>query len=60
MITTEDKLNCIQRELRLRQRVYPRLINNGKMSEQQAEHELLVMQAVLQDYQAVASQELLL
>lgn len=31
-ITNSDKLNCADREVRLRKRVYPHLVDQGKMS----------------------------
>jgi hypothetical protein len=55
---TRDKFACAERELKMRQRVYPHLINRGKMTLLEAEHELLVMQAIVEDYRgAVAAEE---
>ncbi|MCB0383789.1 MAG: hypothetical protein KDD43_00245 [Bdellovibrionales bacterium] len=51
MYTTEQKLACIERELRHRRRVYARLVDQGKMTEQKAEEEISMMEAIKQDYQ---------
>lgn len=49
-ITTEDKLKEITREIKMRQRLYPRWVDAGKMSKEKANHALMIMQAVRQDY----------
>lgn len=41
------QIACIERELRLRHKVYPRLVQQGKMTPPQAQHELLTMASVL-------------
>lgn len=46
MITTEDMLACVRREVRQRQRVYPRLVELGKMTQSQADPETRTMQAI--------------
>jgi hypothetical protein len=60
MITTQDKLKCVERELGFRQRVYDRLIERGKMSKRQADREIELMIAIVDDYQAMAEAERLL
>jgi len=45
----DDKIVCLTRELRLRRRVYPNRVADGRMSAAEAERELLVMQAILSD-----------
>jgi hypothetical protein len=57
IITTQDKLKCAERELKLRQWVYPRRVENGKMSEGAKEHELAAMQAIVDDYRAAMEKE---
>ncbi len=49
-ITLAEKITCLERELNLRKRVYPRLINHDKMRPDEADHELEVMSAILDDY----------
>jgi hypothetical protein len=48
--TVAEKLRSIERELRLRQRVYPRLIARGEMSEANAQREIAVLEAIAADY----------
>ena len=60
MISIEDKLKCVERELGFRQRVYDRLIERGKMSKRQADREIELMIAIVDDYQAMAEAERLL
>ena len=50
MITNEQKLACIKRELGYRTRVYPRLIENGSMTKEQADRQIGIMQAIADDY----------
>jgi hypothetical protein len=58
--TNEQKLQCAERELRFRQRVFPRLVERGKMTQQQSERELELMQAIADDYRVLAQAELLI
>jgi len=49
-ITKADKLACIEREIRKREDVYPRLIQQGSMSFDRAEREIALMRAIREDY----------
>ena len=49
-ITPADKRACIERELRMRRRVYPRFVQNGKLTQAEADREIAVMEAILADY----------
>ncbi len=49
-ITAADKHLCAQRELRLRQRVYPARVREGKMAADQADREISIMRAIVADY----------
>ena len=60
IITTADKLACAERELKMRQRVYARWQEEGKMSAGKAVHELAAMQAIVDDYRAAVEKERLL
>ena len=40
---------CVERELRFRERVYGRRVQVGKMTQEQADEETLVMSAVLEN-----------
>ena len=57
MISAADKLQCAERELKYRRRVYGRLIERGKMSQREAERELQLMEAIRDDYRDLASDE---
>ncbi|WP_338821663.1 hypothetical protein [Bradyrhizobium septentrionale] len=56
-ITAADKMQCAERELKYRRRVYGRLVERGKMTTAQAERELEVMEAIALDYRALAMEE---
>lgn len=57
MWTATDKLNCVQRELKYRIRVYARLVAEGKLSERQASREIAIMAAIVDDYTKVVARE---
>jgi Spy/CpxP family protein refolding chaperone len=44
VITTSDLIKAVARELRYRRRVYPRLIDQGKLDERTADHEIACME----------------
>ncbi len=46
-MTLDDEIACIEREIAMRQSVYPRWIELNEMAEAKARHELNAMQAVL-------------
>ena len=48
--TLAEKRAALERELRLRRRVYPRRVTDGRMTEVDAEREIAVMEAILADY----------
>lgn len=41
-----DQIKCVEREIAMRRAVYPRQVARGKMSQEQADWELTVMQEV--------------
>lgn len=45
-VTLEDQLRCVEREIALRERVYSRWAESGKMMRQKADREIAVMRAV--------------
>ena len=55
MITAKEKLQCVERELSYRRRVYARLVARGKMSEPQRIEELRLMEAIRDDYRDLAN-----
>ena len=54
-ITIYDKLACARRELRMRRKVYPRRVANRKMSQEQADREIALMEAIVADYDRSSS-----
>lgn len=44
--TLPDLIACVERELRLRRRVYLRLVNAGKMDQEHADFEIACMRAL--------------
>jgi hypothetical protein len=49
-ITKSDKLACIEREIKMRETVYPRWVTESRMSQTKADRELEVMRAIAEDY----------
>lgn len=46
-VTLKQQIECVEREIGFRERVYPRLIAAKKMTQPKADHELRAMRAVL-------------
>lgn len=51
--TIEQQIACVEREVKMRQRVYPRWVAAGNMSQGKADAELAAMQAVLVTLQSL-------
>ena len=51
-VTDQDKFDCARRELKIRKRVYPHWVNNGRMKQASADREIEIMQAIADDYKA--------
>ena len=49
-MTAQEKRECAEREVRQRRRVYPRLIEAGRMTAQKAAREIELMEAIAADY----------
>lgn len=47
-ITLDYQIAAVRREIAMRESVYPRLLANGRMSPNDARHELALMRAVLE------------
>jgi hypothetical protein len=60
IITTADKLACAERELKMRNNVYPRWVEAGKMSLGKATHEIEAMKAIVADYKKAVERDRLL
>jgi len=44
----DAQIKCVQREIEMRERVYPPRVTSGRMNEHHARHEITCMKAVLQ------------
>jgi hypothetical protein len=60
VIAAEDKLREVERELKLRRRLYPHWIEIGKIEAGDAKRRIEVMQAIADDYEKQAQSERLL
>lgn len=49
----QELINCAKREVALRYRVYPRLVANGKMTQQQADKEKAWMYSIQKALQKI-------
>lgn len=58
--TAVQKRREIVRELKLRQRVYPRWIEAGKLSEAEARRQIDIMTEIARDYEELEQMERLL
>ena len=58
--SNEEKYNCAKRELAQRKHVYPPRVAVRKMTQQQADHEIRVMQEIMEDYDRLAKADRLL
>jgi hypothetical protein len=50
MFTARQKLECIEREIKYREWVYPRRVAEGKMTQGQADKQLGLMEEIAEDY----------
>ena len=58
--TADEKYKAILRELKHRRSLYPLLVSRGRMTQEQAKHELEIMTAIGQDYEHELERERLL
>ena len=49
-----EQIACIEREIAMRLRVYPRQIANGRMTQRKADREIALMRAVLATLESAA------
>lgn len=49
--TNGEKRACAEREVKQRNRVYPRLVENGRMTKEAAEREIAMMKEIAEDYE---------
>lgn len=48
-VSFDDKITCLEREIKMRQYVYPHRVEQKKMTQDQADKEIDIMRAVLKD-----------
>ncbi len=49
-VSREAKRRCVERELSMRKRVYPRWIADGRMKQADADEQIRIMEAIRDDY----------
>ncbi len=54
--TDADKIACLRRELAMRRRVYPRQVGRGQMTQAEADREIGLIEAILEDYAPAESE----
>jgi hypothetical protein len=57
-LTFRHKEACVRRELNFRQRVFARRVSEGKMKQADADREIEVMSAILEDYVKASALEM--
>lgn len=60
MSTNAEKLEAVQREIKLRRRVYPRWVADKRMSQELADKQIAIFEEIAADYQKLAEGERLL
>lgn len=58
MRTLVEQLRCVEREIKMRERAYPRFVEQGRMTEQQAARELATMRDVAETLRGMATPRL--
>lgn len=60
IITNETKLAAVKREIRYRKHVYPRLIEQGKITDGHANSQIAIFEAIEADYARAVEKERLI
>lgn len=60
MITLAEQITCVEREIKMRRRVYSRQTEKGHMNPHAAQYEINAMEAVLATLQKVDEKERLI
>lgn len=55
--SARDKQKAAAREVGQRQRVYPRLVESGRMNQADADRQIAIMQSIAADYEKQAEAE---
>ena len=59
-ISIAEQITSVEREIRMREKVYPRWVERKKLSQAKADHEMAAMHAVLETLRKVQVAERLL
>lgn len=59
-VSFAEQLACVERELGMRRKVYPRRVTDGRMSQHKAVEEIRTLEAVADTLRGLVSQERLL
>lgn len=51
-IPLAQQIRCAERELAMRQRVYPNWVAGGRLSQEKADHEIAAMRAIVETLRA--------
>ncbi len=57
IVTAKMKLECVQRELGWRRKVYPRRVQDERMRQKDMDYQIMVMEHIEADYVIRAAQE---
>lgn len=60
MVEAATKLACVEREIKMRKRVYPRWVSEGRMSQAKADDEIKTMEAIADDYRKASEKDRLI
>lgn len=50
VFTAREKLDALEREIRIRRRVYPKWVLQNRMTQKKADEEIAVLEAIANDY----------
>jgi hypothetical protein len=53
MATPAEMLACAEREVKMRERVYPNLVRRGKMSLPQSDYEIRTMESIAEHFRKI-------
>ena len=52
-----EKIECLQREIRLRKRTYPSKVAHRRMTQAKADREIAILSEILREYENLLAQE---
>jgi len=58
--SASDKLKCIKRELAMRERAYPRWVQQNKITQNEANEQIAIMKEIQADYELLEGKERLI